>query len=233
MRVQVLLGDITVDVILKDINNIHLSVYPPDGAVRISAPSRMSIDSVRAYAISKLRWIKKQQKKLRSQERISPREYIDGESHYLWGKRFLLRVIESSSVPRVEIRARHLEMYVRPGSDRERRADVMQRWLRSQLKSAVPPIILKWEQKLSVEVSKVYVQRMKTKWGSCNFERRTIRLNTELSEKPRECLEYVLVHEMMHLLEPTHSRRFHNLMDQHFPKWKFYKDELNKLPTHS
>lgn len=231
MEAQIILGDIVADVILKDIKNVHLSVYPPNGRVRISAPERMSIDTIRAYAVSKLRWIKQQQKKLQAQERVSPREYIDGESHYLWGKRYRMRVIETTSRPHVVVRARHLELYVRPHSTTEKRRELFESWLRHQLKLVVPKLIDKWEPKIGVRVSGVHVRRMKTKWGSCNYEKCSIRLNTELAKKPVECLEYIIVHEMIHILEPSHNTRFQELLSQHLPKWKFMRVELNSLPV--
>jgi predicted metal-dependent hydrolase len=231
MEAQITLGDIVADVILKDIKNVHLSVYPPYGHVRISAPERMSIDHIRAYAISKLGWIRQQQKKLLSQERISPREFINGESHYVWGKRYLMRVVESQDTPRIVVKARHLEIHVRLGTTLEKRDELLESWLRAQLKLAIPDLIARWEPKLQVQVSNFHVRRMKTKWGSCTPEKGSILLNTELAKKPIECLEYVIVHEMAHLLERNHNQRFIAIMDQVMPKWRFYKEELNRLPV--
>jgi len=231
MATQIILGDIVADIVLKDIKNVHLSVYPPNGHVRISAPERMTIDNIRAYAVTKLDWIKRQQTKLRSQERISPREYIDGESHYVWGKRYLLKVIEADGVPRLRVRARHLDLYVRPGTSKDKREEIMEEWLRANLKKAALPLIQAWESRLGVSVTRFYVHRMKTKWGSCSPGAGNIRLNSELAKKPIECLEYIVVHEMMHLLEPSHNARFVVLMNEHMPKWKFYRDELNRLPV--
>jgi predicted metal-dependent hydrolase len=231
MADQILLGDIVADVTLKDIKNVHLSVYPPNGHVRISAPLRMSLDNIRAYVVTKLGWIKAQQLKLRGQERITPREYVTGESHYLWGKRYLLRVIEADTPSGVSLRGRRMELRIRAGSTAERRSEIVEAWLRSRLKAEIPKLIEKWEPRLGVEVRQFHVQRMKTKWGSCSPDRQAIRLNTELAKKPIECLEYIVVHEMVHLLEPTHNGRFVNLMNEHMPKWKFYRDELNRLPV--
>jgi predicted metal-dependent hydrolase len=229
--VTVTLGDIPVDVLLKDIKNVHLSVYPPTGRVRISAPLRMSIDTIRVFAISKLEWIKQQQKKLRGQERESQREYLDRESHYVWGKRYLLDIVECESAPAVELKHRRMVLSIRPGMDEARRRAVIEEWYRKQLKIAVPAMISKWEPLLDVKLERFFVQRMKTKWGSCSPAARTIRLNTDLAKKPRECLEYIVVHEMLHLLEPTHNARFVALMDQFFPRWRFYRDALNRLPV--
>lgn len=225
------LGDIKVEVVKKDIKNIHLSVYPPAGRVRISAPSRMSLDTIRVFVISKLGWIKQQQQKFQSQARETPREYLDRESHYVWGKRYLLRVIESDTAPAVELKHSRMFLHVRPGTDAVKKQIIMETWYREQLKQALPPLIAKWEPLMGVQVARFFVQRMKTRWGSCNPGARRIRLNTDLAKKPRECLEYVVVHEMVHLLEPTHNARFVALMDQFMPKWQFYRDVLNRLPV--
>jgi predicted metal-dependent hydrolase len=231
MVTQIAFGNITVDVVLKDIKNIHLSVYPPRGRVRISAPSRMRLDTIRIFAISRLGWIKQQQQKLQEQERETRREYLDRESHYLWGKRYLLRVIEGDEAPSVALKHRWMLLRVRPGTDAKKKQAIVEAWYRQQLKAAVPPLIGRWEPLLGVKVERFFVQRMKTKWGSCNHRVRTIRLNTELAKKPRECLEYIVVHEMTHLLEPTHNARFVALMDQFMPQWRFYRDQLNRLPV--
>ena len=231
MGTQIAFGDITVDVVRKDIKNIHLSVYPPNGRVRIAAPSRMRLDTIRVFAISRLGWIKQQQKKLQEQERETPREYVDRESHDLWGKRYLLKVIEGDAAPSVALQHSRMLLRVRPGTDAKKKQAIVEAWYRRQLKAALPPLIARWEPLLEVKVERFFVQRMKTKWGSCNHGARTIRLNTELAKKPRECLEYIVVHEMTHLLEPTHNARFVALMDQCMPQWRFYRDQLNRLPV--
>lgn len=231
MVTQLQLCDIAVDVVLKDIKNIHLSVYPPAGRVRISAPRRMSIDTIRVFAISKLAWIKQQQAKLREQERETPREYLDRESHYLWGKRYLLTLVESDEAPSVELKHRRMILTVRPGTDEEKKQAIVDAWYRDQLKKALPLLIAKWEPLIGVKVGRFFVQRMKTKWGSCNKGTRSIRLNTDLAKKPRDCLEYIVVHEMLHLLEPTHNTRFLALMDRFMPNWRLRRDQLNQLPV--
>jgi predicted metal-dependent hydrolase len=230
MRSRIELGDVTVDVVLKDIKNVHLSVYPPTGRVRISAPKRMSLDTIRVFAISKLAWIRQQQAKLRGQERETPRDYVDRESHYVWGKRYLLTILESDEPPAIELKHSRLLFRVRPGTDQEKRAAIVEEWYRERLKEAVPPLLALWQPRLGVKVERWFVQRMKTKWGSCNHQARTIRLNTELAKKPPECLEYIVVHELVHLLEPTHNARFVALMDQFMPQWQFHRDALNRLP---
>jgi predicted metal-dependent hydrolase len=228
---QITLGDIAVDVILKDIKNIHLSVLPPMGRVRISAPARMRLDTIRVFAISKLDWIKQQQRKLRAQERETPREYRDRESHYVWGRRYLLQIIEVEGLPAVELRHRKLLLRVRPGSGKAKRHAVLDGWYRAMLQEAAQPLIAKWEPLIGVKINRVFVQRLKTKWGGCNPDARNIRLNTDLAKKPRECLEYIIVHEMTHMLERTHGSRFVALMEQFMPKWQFYRSELNRLPV--
>jgi predicted metal-dependent hydrolase len=228
---HVQLGNIAVDVVLKDIKNVHLSVYPPSGRGRISAPSRMSLDTIRVFAISKLDWIKQQQKKLREQERETLREYLDRESHFVWGKRHLLKVGENNSAPKVDLSRNILILRIRPGSSEEKKQAALEEWYREQLKAAVPLLIAKWESLLGIKVKRFFVQKMKTKWGSCSHGAGSIRLNTELAKKPAECLEYIVVHEMIHLRESTHNSRFIALMDQFMPKWQFQRQELNRLPV--
>ena len=227
----VTLGDIAVDVLLKDIKNVHLSVYPPTGKVRISAPMRMSLDTVRVFAISKLGWIKQQQKKLQTQERETPRDFTERESHYVWGTRYLLHVIEADRAPTVELKHRRMCLSVRPGTEHDRRRALLDEWYREQLKNAVPALIAKWEPLMGAKVRRFFVQRMKTKWGSCNPSAGSIRFNTDLAKKPRECLEYIVVHEMLHLLEPTHNARFIAMMDRYMPKWQHCRAALNRLPV--
>ncbi len=224
------IGGISVDVEFKDIKNVHLSVYPPTGRVRIAAPARMSIDTIRLYAIAKLGWIKKQQAKLQSQQRETPREYLDRESHYVWGRRYLLKVQVADQTPSVELKHNQMVMTVRPDAGKEKKEDVVASWYREQLRLAMSPLIAKWEALMGVKSSRIFVQRMKTKWGSCNPHSRSIRLNSELAKKSPECLEYVIVHELVHLLEPTHNNRFVALMDKFMPQWRQFRDELNRMP---
>lgn len=228
---QIQLGDISVDVVRKDIKNVHLSIHPPTGRVRIAAPERMRLEIVRVFAISKLAWIKKHQRKMRDQEREAPREYLNRESHYVWGKRYLLKLVEEDAPPGVELKLSSLIIRTRPGSGKEVKEAVLYRWYRDQIKDATPQLIEKWQRLMRVKVDDFFVQRMKTKWGSCNQKRGTIRINSELAKKPRECLEYIVVHEMVHLLERTHNERFRALMDQFMPKWHSYRDSLNRLPV--
>lgn len=230
MVAQIHLGDIDVDVVLKDIKNIHLSVHPPAGKVRIAAPLRMDLDTIRVFAITKLAWIKNQQQKLREQERETPREYLDRESHFVWGKRYLLKLVERDAAPSVELKHNKMILQLRPAASHEKKQEVLDAWYREQLKRTVPPLVTKWEKALGVKAENVFVQKMKTKWGSCNPGAGNVRLNTDLAKKPLQCLEYILVHELTHLVERHHNDRFTALMNAHMPQWRHYRELLNSLP---
>lgn len=224
------LGELTIAVTRKAVKNVHLSVHPPAGHVTLVAPTSTRLEVARAYAISKLGWIRTQQAKLQTQARETPRQFVERESHYLWGRRHLLTVVESDVKPFVSVDHKRITLTVRPGSGAAKRAEVMHEWHKSLLHEVAPRLIGKWELKLGVKLAGYFLQRMKTKWGSCNPEAGHIRLNTELVKKPKDLLEYVIVHEMVHLLEPTHSDRFVALLDAHFPSWREARAELNELP---
>ena len=224
------LGEVTILVTRKNIKNVHLSVYPPDGRVTLVAPTTTRLDVARAYAISKLSWIKEQKKKLNDQLRESPRQFIERESHYLWGRRYLMSVVQKESKPFVSLDHKRMTLTIRPGSDLVKRQQIIHDWHKSLLHEVIPPLITKWETKLQVKVLGYFLQRMKTKWGSCNHVAGHIRLNTELVKKPKDLLEYVIVHEMAHLLEPTHNERFQAILDEHYPTWREARAELNELP---
>lgn len=227
---QIELGDIVIDVEQKDIKNIHLSVYPPYGKVRISAPERMDLDTIRVFAIAKLKWIKKQREIFVRQERETPREYLPRESHYFLGERFLLKVVEQDSSPRIVLKKKEIQMIVKPETTQEKKKEILDEWYRSELKRIVPPIIEKWETKIGVRSTEYGIKKMRTKWGTCNPVAKRIWLNLELAKKPLECIEYIVVHELVHLRERSHKERFITLMDEYMPKWRFYRDELNRLP---
>ena len=227
---QIILGDMSIDVVQKEIKNVHLSVYPPSGRVRISAPLRMDMDTIRVFAISKLGWIKKQQIKLCEQERETPREYINRESHYYLGKRYLLKVIEHKASPKVVLKHNTIELYLRENTSLDKRRAVLENWYRQRLKEIVPDYLVKWEKIMKVKVEEFGIKKMKTRWGTCNQEAGRIWLNLELAKKPTPCIEYVIVHEMVHLLEKKHNETFIAYMDKFLPKWRFYKEELNKRP---
>ncbi|MCF6155665.1 MAG: M48 family peptidase [Candidatus Brocadia sp.] len=227
---QIQLSNLPIDVIQKDIKNIHLGVYPPIGRVRISAPLRMDLETIRVFALSKLSWIKKQQQKLLSQERETPREFLTQESHYYLGKRYLLKVFEHNAAPKVILKHSVLELYVRPGASIEKKRVVLEEWYRQKLKEIVPEYIACWKKKMRLDGVEYAIKKMKTKWGTCNREAKRIWLNLELAKKSKECIEYIIVHEMVHLLERHHNERFIAYMDTYLLKWRFYKEELNKSP---
>ena len=229
---QITVSNITIDVIRKDIKNIHLAVYPPTGRVRIAAPLNVNDDAIRLFAISKLGWIKRHQREFDAQERISPREYKQRESHYFQGRRYLMKIIEKDEPPKVILRARsNIELYVRPNTTFEKRQEVITEWYRVELKKLIPAIIEKWEKSLNVNINEWQVKQMKTNWGTCNIEKKRILINLELAKKPLHCLEYVILHEMVHLLERHHNERFLYYMDTFLPNWKQIRTELNKLPV--
>ena len=230
MTKTIQVGEIPITVTLKDVRNVHLSVHPPDGHVTLVAPNSTRLDVARAYAISKLGWIREQQHNLKNQARETVRQFIERESHYLWGRRYLLTVVYRDAKPSVTLDHKRITLTVRPGSDVEERAKVFHDWHKSLLHEVVPSLIQKWEVKLGVEVTNYYLQRMKTRWGSCNHQANHIRINTELVKKPKDLLEYVIVHEMAHLLESTHSDRFVAILDDHYPTWREARAELNELP---
>lgn len=230
MAAQLQVGGVQIAVVYENIRNLHLSVYPPSGTVRIAAPAWMDAEAIRLFAIGKLGWIRRQQKKLREQPRETRRQYVERESHYVWGQRYLLHVVEREAAPTVELKHRHIVLGVRPGTNRARREAVVSAWYRAQIRAAVPELLARWQPLVRRSANDVFVQRMETRWGGCNVATRNIRLNTELAKKPPGCLEYVLLHELMHLREPTHNARFVALMDRIMPNWRDCRALLNRLP---
>jgi predicted metal-dependent hydrolase len=230
MSDNIQLGEFSILVTRKAIKHVHLSVHPPSGRVTLVAPLGTRLDVARAYAISKLGWIREQQSKLRNQAREAPRKFVERESHYLWGRRHLLSIVYREIKPFVSLDHRRITLTVRPGSGAQKRADVLHEWHKTLLHQAVSHLIEKWEPKLKVTVAGYFLQRMKTKWGSCNHKEGHIRLNTELVKKPKDLLEYVMVHEMVHLIEPKHSDRFLTILGEHYPTWREARAELNELP---
>jgi len=227
---QITVGDVIVDVVRKEIKNLHLAVYPPDGRVRIAAPYRLNDEALRLFTISRLGWIRRQQAKFASQERHSPREYVSGESHYFRGKRYRLRVIEQPGPGRIKRHARILELVVPKGSDGSRRQRILHTWYRVHLRAEIAPLIARWEPVMGVKVAEWGIKQMKTKWGTCNREAARLWFNLELAKKSLQCLEYVVVHEMVHLLERQHNDRFISYMDRFLPHWRLYRAELNHAP---
>ena len=231
MKTSFQLGEIHVELEKKNIKNIHLSVYPPDGAVRVSAPSRMTTDRIRIFTIQKLDWIKRQQRKLQAQEREMPRDYKNKESHYLWGKRYLMKIVKSEGGDHLTLDHKHITLHMAETATEVKKAALLEKHYRDELRESAQRMINLWVEKIGVELDRFYIQGMKTKWGSCSPHNKSIRLNLELAKKPPECLEYIVVHELIHLIEPTHNDRFIALLERHMPLWRHHRDELNRLPV--
>jgi predicted metal-dependent hydrolase len=222
---------IEVEIVRKAIKNLHLSVYPPEGRVRVAVPLRVDDEAMRLAVIAKLEWIRRQQQRFTDQPRQSQRQMLSGESHYIEGRRYRLRVIEQAGAPQVRLKGKAiLELLVRPGTDSVKRRDLFNTWFRRRLKEVVPALIAKWQPLIGVEVAEWGVKRMKTRWGTCSIAARRIWINLELAKKPPQCLEYIVVHEMVHLLERHHNDHFKELMDRFMPQWRLYRDELNQFP---
>jgi predicted metal-dependent hydrolase len=230
-RHQITVNGLIVDVVRKNIKNLHLGIYPPAGRIRVAAPLRVNDEAVRLFTISRLAWIKRQQAKFAAQERQSAREYVSGESHYYQGRRYRLNVIYSKGAPQVIVRNnKTLDLCVRVESSVAQRERVLTAWYRQQLKDEIAPLIAKWEPILGVQVAEWGVKQMKTKWGTCNTQARRIWLNLELIKKPAHCLEYIIVHELVHLLERHHNEQFVRSMNRFLPLWQYYREELNREP---
>jgi hypothetical protein len=228
---NITVSGLSVEVVRKAIKNLHLGVYPPHGRVRVAVPMTINDDAVRLAVIGKLTWIKRQQAKFEAQPRQSQREMVRGESHYFLGQRYRLHIVEQNGPTRVTLRSTTaMVLTVRPGTTAEQREQIMQSWYRDQLKALIPPLMLKWQETMGVQVASWGIKKMKTKWGSCNIEARRVWINLELVKKPVQCLEYIIVHEMMHMLERHHDDRFTNLMDKFMPQWRLYREELNRFP---
>ncbi len=228
---QITVNGLVVDVVRKNIKNLHLGVYPPAGRVRVAAPLLVNDEAVRLFTISKLGWIQRQQAKFESQERQSAREFVSGESHYYQGNRYLLNVMYHKGSPAVVLRNNKImDIFVRADSDASERERILTTWYRRRLKEEIAPLIDKWEAILGVKVTEWGVKQMKTKWGTCNIKANRIWLNLELIKKPLHCIEYIVVHEMVHLLERHHNEQFVAYMNNFMPLWQFYREELNRAP---
>jgi predicted metal-dependent hydrolase len=229
---QIIVNEISVEVVRKNIKNLHLTVFPPVGRIRVSVPIRVSDEAVRLAVISRLQWIKRHQLKFSEQKRRIIPKFVSGESHYFFGERYPLNVIFHNRPVHVSLRDKALiELYVRAGSPLSWRQKAMAEWYRKELKNIIPPLIYKWEKIIDIKINEWGIKQMKTKWGTCNIKARRIWLNLELAKKPFRCLEYVIVHEMVHLLERHHNCRFMAHMDKLIPNWRAHKDELNRVPT--
>jgi predicted metal-dependent hydrolase len=230
MNETIHLGDISVELTRKLTKHVHLSVHPPTGRVTLVAPKTTRFEVARAYAISRLDWIRRQQEGFRRQPREAPRRFVERESHYLWGRRHLLSIVYRDAKPGVSLDHKRITLTVRPDAGSSKRATVIHEWHKSLLRAVVPALVKVWERRLNVKVGRYFLQRMKTRWGSCNHRAGHIRLNTELVKKPKDLLEYVIIHEMAHLIAPTHSDRFIEILERYYPTWREARAELNELP---
>lgn len=230
-REHIRIDELCLPVRRKAIKHIHIAVYPPDGRVLISAPLEKRPEVIHAFVLSRLGWIRDKQEAFRRQPRESAREFLTRETHYLWGRRYLLRVEEQAARPGIELRHDEIVLTVRPGSDRQCRERIMHEWHKRLLRAALPPLIRQWEAILDVTVNAFFVQRMKTRWGSCTPDRGYVRFNTELVKKPKDLLEYVVAHELCHLREPRHDERYYALLGRHYPRWRQARADLNALPV--
>lgn len=227
-----IIANVEIEIVRKEIKNMHLAVYPPHGRIRLAAPIKTDSEVMRLFAISKLGWIKKNVKTFKEQARETPRDYVSGESHYFQGRRYLLNVIEQAGRSRIEIQGtKTINLYLKSGSTKEQRSKIMKEWYRKCLKDQLPALIEKWEKIIGVKADEWGVKQMKTKWGACNIEAKRIWINLELAKKPLVCLEYIIVHELVHLLERNHNDKFVAHMNTFMPKWRLCRDELNSLPV--
>jgi len=224
------IGDLSVDVVFKDIKNVHLSVYPPTGRVRVSAPNDMNLETIRLFAISKIGWIRRNQKKIRAQERDTPREFLERESHYLWGRRYLLRIEDQYDRSDVLLGHKTIELNVPKGATLEHKRDLLLSWYREELRAASRPMIAQYEQQLNVEVKRFFIQKMRTKWGSSNPSKQSIRLNLDLARFEPDCLRYVILHEIAHFLVPNHNEQFLSILHRYMPEWRTIRAKLNYGP---
>jgi predicted metal-dependent hydrolase len=225
--IELTLENLEIQIVQKKIKKLYLSVYPPHGQVRISAPRSMSIETIRHFVLSKMEWIKKQQEKMLKYPPSIIKQLIDNELNEFCGKSYYLKLIETQSLPQVILTDSEIILYIRPQSQTAQKVALLDDWYRQELHKNILNIIPIWEKKMQVKVSKLTIQKMKTKWGSCTPARSSIRLNLELIKKPLECLEYVIVHELAHLIEPSHNHRFQAIMDTFLPDWRLHQKRLN------
>ena len=226
---QMYVSNLTVETVRKDIKNIHLGVYPPNGRIRVAVPLKTSDESTRLFVISKIPWIKKQQMRFSKQERQTSRKYVAGESHYFFGKRYTLNVIHTDKIAEIKIRKKtHVDLYIRPNTTIKQREKVFEKFYRNELEEIIPKLVEKWQKKVGVTAKEVKIRKMKTKWGTCNDKDKRIWLNLELAKKPFHCINYVFVHELVHLIEKNHSKQFIQLLESALPNWEYIKKELNE-----
>ena len=217
---------IPVEVEFRNVKTLRLTVYPPDGRVKIIAPFRANREDIRKFAASKIAWIQKHREKFLNHSKLTT-SLKNHSTLYVWGDPLELEIIERRGNPKMVMENGNMKMYVRPGSTKEKRQKFLDKWYSNILKDSAFPIIKNWEGRIGVKVKKLFVRKMKTHWGSCNSTRQTLRLNSELAKRKRECLEYVIVHEMLHIIEKSHNRKFYSLLNNHLPEWKIIRKKMN------
>jgi len=229
MTSMIKLDDIDAEVTKKNIKHLHLRVCPPNGIVRVSAPFRMNHEKIRVFVLSKLDWIRKQRQKIHNLAFDDAYKYINQEIHYFRGQSYQLKILENSKSPFVELVKNEIFIHVPPMADTEKRRSVLNKWYYQELMVLLTPLIKKWELKLDVSVKRFSIRSMKSRWGSCTPKTHSIRFNLDLAKKTPECLEYIVVHELLHLIEASHNDKFKALMDQFYPDWKICRKELNGI----
>ena len=229
-RHNLVVGEIDVEVVRKPIKNLHLGVYPPSGRVRVAAPPSVNDEAIRLAVVTRMGWIKRQKNKFEQQARQSERNYLSGETHFHFGTGYRLRLIRKTGGATVRIRGDRIELAVPPEADRDFRERAFQRWQREKLRERLEPLVDRWSKALKVARPESRIKRMRTKWGSCNPDAGRIWINLEMAKKPLDCLDYLVCHEMVHLIERTHGDRFIALLDRHMPRWRVLRDELNEKP---
>ena len=229
MATRLKTSNLQIEAVRKDIKNIHLGVYPPDGRVRVSVPLATSDETLRIFLITKSSWIKKQKEIFSKQERQTKREYVSGESHYIFGKKHQLTVKKSDTKQEIKItKKKSIELTIKPKTTIYQRQVMFEKFYRDELEKIIPKLLEKWEKKVEVKVKEVRIKKMKTKWGTCNAKDKRIWLNLELAKQPPHCIDYVFVHELIHLKERKHNERFLSILEQAYPKWRQSKEELNQ-----
>jgi len=223
---------IDVEIVRKKIKNLHIGCYPPKGRVRVAVPEHVSDDAIRLAVLTRMPWIRRKQAHFLKQERQPPRRYVSGETHYLFGRPVRLEVQEWNK--KVHRFARQgsdrLRLNVPEGSAPEQLCRWMEAWMKAELRKLSAPRVEYWSARMGVGPRKWGIRPMKTKWGSCNADKRIVWLNSELAKKPERAIDYVIVHELAHLVSPVHDRKFTQVLDREIPRWRDVRRELNQLP---
>jgi predicted metal-dependent hydrolase len=227
---QINIAGIVIDVERKRIKSLRLIVYPPEGKVKITAPLLMHEETIHAFITAKLAWIQKHKQKYLNRAPQTEIHFARGEKHYLFGAPYMLNVIERNKPPRVEFTGTEITLYIKPGSTRLQRTKTIEAWYRTVLKEKAVPLIAKWENIIGVSVNDFGIKKMKTRWGSCNIRAKRVWLNLELARRSVNCLDFIILHELVHLLERNHNAKFKAHMDRFMPEWRIYNKELKQIP---